>query len=93
MNASKKAIYQFDGLDEAVIGFATQALGEPLLVYDYDKIVGIFMEDGMDEEEAIEYVDYNVLNINLGERTPLVITLCTAQEAKIHLAETEGGMQ
>ena len=73
----KVAMYQFSDLDEAVVGLATQATGEPLLVYDYLKIVKIFMRrDGMTEEEAQEYADFNVINLNLGERTPLIMTPC-----------------
>jgi len=77
----KVAMYQFDDLDEAVVGLATQATGEPLLVYDYVKIVEIFMRDGMTEEEAQEYADYNVVGLNLGDRTPLIMTPCNMNGA------------
>lgn len=77
----EKTMYQFDGLDEAVIGLATQATSEPLLVYDYHKIIGIFMEQGMSEEEAEEFTDYNVIGLNLGDKTPLIITQCNYKEA------------
>jgi hypothetical protein len=77
----EKMMYQFNGLEKAVVGLATQALGEPLLVYDYNKIVDIFIDGGMNEDEAREYTEYNVLNLNLGERTPLIITPCDYEEA------------
>lgn len=46
----------FDGLDEAVIG--TDHRG--YLVYDYLRMLNVFLRD-MGEEEAVEWIDYNVL--------------------------------
>lgn len=48
----------FDGLMPAVVGFTY----DNRVIYDYEKILEVFQErDGMTEEEAIEYVDFNVL--------------------------------
>lgn len=87
----EKTMYQFDGLDEAVIGLATQATGEPLLVYDYNKIIEIFRKDGMSEQEAEEHVDYNVIGLNLGDKTPLIMTPCDYEGALKHLRGTYAG--
>ena len=56
-----------DGLDEAIIGF------EPNLwkvVYSREKCIDIMCRD-MNEEDAIEYLEYNTFNAYLGEKTPL----------------------
>ena len=48
-----------DGLDNCAIAFDIET---NKIIYDYDKIVDHFQEnDGMDYEEAIEWVDYNVV--------------------------------
>jgi hypothetical protein len=64
-----------DGFDEAFIGLS-QRINEPLLaVYSYDKMVDVLTErDGMDYEDAVEYLDFNVLGAWVGEQTPIVVT-------------------
>lgn len=52
----------FDGLDLAIVGFDHRGL----MVYDYNKMVNIFIADGMTWEEAVEWVDYNVIGTNAG---------------------------
>ena len=48
-----------EGLDEAVLGYSDGGL----LVYDYGKTVNHFVEEGMTREEAVEWVDFNVLGL------------------------------
>lgn len=63
-----------DGFDEACIGFS-QRINEPMLaVYSYQKMVDTLIErDGMDYEEATEYIDYNCLGAWIGKQTPLIV--------------------
>ena len=63
-----------DGLDEALIGTAYRIdLGE-ILVYDFDKCVDIFMDiNDWTEEEAIDWVEYNVVGAYVGEDTPIFV--------------------
>ena len=63
-----------DGFDEACIGFS-QRINEPMLaVYSYLKMVDTLIErDGMDYEEATEYIDYNCLGAWIGKQTPLIV--------------------
>lgn len=65
-----------DGLDEALIGIAYRIdLGE-ILVYDFDKCVDIFMDiNDWTEEEAIDWVEYNVVSAYVGEGTPIFVKL------------------
>lgn len=67
--ANPEAI-RFDGIDAAIIG--TDHNG--WLVYDYNKMVAAFMLQGMEGEEAIEWVDYNVLPTNAGNGFTVVYT-------------------
>ena len=63
-----------DGFDEALIGFS-QRINEPLLaVYSYSKMMNSLMErDGMTDEEAMEYIDYNCVGSWVGEQTPIIV--------------------
>lgn len=63
-----------DGLDDAIIG-TSQRINEPVLaVYSWEKIINIFVErDGMDFEEAVEFVEFNILGAWVGENTPIVV--------------------
>ena len=63
-------LLQADGFDGAIIGI------EPLsgkVIYDIDKMVEVLNEEGLSVEEAIEYLDFNVLNAYVGEQTPIYI--------------------
>jgi hypothetical protein len=63
-------LLQADGFDDAIIGI------EPLsgkVIYDIDKMIIVLNQEGLSSEEAIEYLDYNVLNAYVGENTPIYI--------------------
>ena len=63
-----------DGFDEAFLGFS-QRINQPILaVYSYDRLVKVCMDrDGMEWEEAVEYVDYNIVGAWVGEQTPIIV--------------------
>ena len=58
-----------DGFDKAIIGVTTQGL----VVYDYNKCVEVLMKEGMEEDEAVEHLDFNVVGSYMGEGTPIFI--------------------
>lgn len=60
---------RFDGLDEAIIG--TDHNGN--LVYSHDRMVDIFKQD-MEHDEAVEWIDYNVLPLNGGQGFTILFT-------------------
>ena len=67
-----KALYA-DGFEEAIIGVGIQ-FNTKLVAYDYDKCVKILMtRDGMSEDDAIEYVEYNVTGSWMGDNTPVFV--------------------
>ena len=62
-----------DGFEEALIGFGTR-FNNPVTIYDVAKCVDILIDrDGMNHEEAVEYMDYNVLGAYVGEETPIFL--------------------
>ena len=61
-----------DGFDEAIIGVGRQFDKPDRLIYDYDKCLAILMLDqDFTEEEAIEWMEYNVVGAYVGEGTPI----------------------
>lgn len=64
-----------DGFDEAVIGY------EPIndiFVYDRSKMIEIAIRDmDLSEQDALEYLEYNVWNAFVGEHTPIYINTGT----------------
>lgn len=76
---------KIDGFDGALIGIATvwQRTGDDeakrvdTLIYDGDAIVTILIhQSGMSEEEAIEYISYNIESAYVGENTPVIVWPC-----------------
>jgi hypothetical protein len=56
--------------DTAIVGF-TERIGQPNTVcYSKTKVLEILMEDGMTDEEALEYYHYNIVGAYMGEHTP-----------------------
>jgi hypothetical protein len=66
-----------DGLDEAIIGQALVWLGherEEVLVYSCQKIIEILMaRDGMSQEEAHEFIEFNIEGAYMGNQTPIFV--------------------
>ena len=57
-----------DGLDEAVIGIDLNSMR---LVYSVTKCIDINIAQGMTEDEAIEYLEFNTFGAYVGEKTPI----------------------
>lgn len=74
LEAMGESALLMDGLDEALLGFSTR-INEPMLAaYSWQKIMDILMErDGMDYEEAEEFISFNITGAWIGEHTPLII--------------------
>ena len=60
-----------DGLDDALIGWGMQATKMPVAIYNYDKCVEILINEGSSQDDAIEWMEYNVTNAWYGEGTPI----------------------
>jgi hypothetical protein len=60
-----------DGYDDAILGIDSKSYR---VIYDADEMVDILMEtDDLTEEEALEYLDYNVFNAWIGDQTPIYL--------------------
>lgn len=60
-----------DGFDDAIVGVCAAT---NKVVYSYDAMAGVLMHrDNMTIEEALEYLDFNVVGAYVGENTPIYI--------------------
>ena len=63
-----------NGLEDAIIGVGSRMNMPDVLIYSYNKCVKIFMEkEGWTHEEAIEWMDFNVVGAWVGEGTPIFL--------------------
>ena len=64
-----------DGFEDALIGVGV-IFNRSLATYDMRKCIDILMKrDGMTEEEAVEYFEFNVTGSYVGENTPVFVEL------------------
>ena len=61
----------WDDLDDAIIGHTTDFLA----VYDIGKLSQCLLKNNTDwtEEDALEWIDYNIIGAYVGQNTPLHI--------------------
>lgn len=73
--ASENTLFA-DGLDDAIIGVVERIdFDETIILYDTNKIIDLLKAEGMNNEEATEYFQYNILGSYMGEGTPAFATL------------------
>ena len=68
---------KWDGFDSAILGTASIWNGnervEVLVYSQYLMVNQLIVRDGMTEEEAIEYIDFNIENAYIGKDTPIIV--------------------
>lgn len=57
-----------DGFDDAILGVDETTMR---VIYSVKKCREILMEQGMNDEEAREYFDYNTRDAYMGDKTPI----------------------
>ena len=63
-----------DGFEDALIGIGRQ-FTQFIAVYDYDICIDILMRrDGMDYDDAIEWMEFNVVGAYVGPATPIFVS-------------------
>jgi hypothetical protein len=63
-----------DGFDSAVLGLSRGPGSADVAVYSIDRCIDILVKrDGMSDDEAIEYMDFNVLGAYMGPMTPIFV--------------------
>ena len=61
----------WDNLDESIIGYSSDFVA----VYDIDKMIDCLVKQNSEwtDEDALEWIDFNILTAYVGEYTPLHI--------------------
>lgn len=90
-NGSNDPTMLATGFEQAFIGVGSRPGRPMIMVYDIGKAIDILKtRDGMSQEEADEYLSFNVVGAWLGEGTPLFVERCSLEDAKNFLEEQEG---
>lgn len=78
------AFFEPPGMDAAIVGLSCYQPARAIcVVYDYEKLVTYFRDQGMSREEAEEWLSFNTLGAwLLGEKTPIVIKRVTVKRAE-----------
>ena len=67
-------IMLMDGFEDAFIGFSRRCGQPTLATYSWKEMIRVLVEsEGMDEEEAVEYIEYNCAGAWMGELTPVIL--------------------
>jgi len=61
-----------DGFNDAILGMCMQFGQEPVVAYDYDKCLE-FLQKDMSYEDAVEYMEFNVVGAYMGIYSPVFI--------------------
>jgi hypothetical protein len=69
---NEKALF-LDGYDQAIIGVGQRCGKLALAVYDNALIRHRLMSEGMDETDAIEFFEFNILGAWHGENSPILM--------------------
>lgn len=62
-----------DGFEDAYLGYVCNHHHSQVAVYDYLKCIEVLMEDGLTEEEAVEYLEMHTLSAYAGDNGPLFV--------------------
>jgi len=62
-----------DGFNDAILGIGRRCGQPDILAYDVEKVIAILVEQGMSQEEAEEYFEFNIAGAWVGELTPVWI--------------------
>jgi formylmethanofuran dehydrogenase subunit E len=66
-----------DGFDAALVGCTYGA--NVVAVYDIQRMIEVLVNEGMEHDDAVEFLEYNVVSAYLGEKTPLYVNFVTEE--------------
>jgi hypothetical protein len=73
LDETEEALPIWDDCDAAIVGVASRCATPDAVVYDYRKLIQVFVDQGLTHEEATEYVSFNILGAWIGPNTPLIL--------------------
>ena len=63
-------LLKMDGFDNCIAGVVEGFGQERIVCYDKFKVIDQMISEGMTEEEAVEFFEYNQIGAWVGDRTP-----------------------
>ena len=72
---NEEALFLPEEYHPALIGVGYRFSDGPLAVYDLKKVLEILQSEGMDEEESLEWYQYNIVGAWVGSGTPIFVEL------------------
>lgn len=63
-----------DGFDDCIEGVCNRFGQDPIICYNYDKIIKKLQSDGMSYDEAVEFHEFNQIGAYVGDKTPCFLT-------------------
>ena len=72
INENAEGAVLLSGFDDCIIGVVSEFGNGNRVLYSKEKIIKNLMKD-MDEEEANEYFDYNIIGGHFGEQNPVFL--------------------
>ena len=66
-----------DGFEAALVGFTCGT--NTVAVYDISRMIDILVDEGMERNDAVEHIDYNVIGSYVGDKTPIYIGFVTEE--------------
>ena len=83
------AMVKYPGFDRAILGMGVRCGQREVLVYDYERMVGIVMNrDGVTSEDADDFLSYNT-NQWVGDGTPVILYPLEPDEINALLEDNE----
>jgi len=67
----EEELLKADGYDAGIIGIDESSMR---LIYSVNRCIQLLVNDGMEEQEAAEYFNFNVKGSWVGEKTPIWCT-------------------
>lgn len=74
MEAGYDELMFADGFDDCILGICERMGQDPIVAYDYEKILDRLMAQGMDYMDAVEHFNFNIIGAWVGDLTPCFIT-------------------
>ena len=66
--------------DEAIVGVFERCGQPPVVVYDYDRLREILSMDLGSDDDAVEWIQFNIEGAWIGERTPAIMHPLTRED-------------
>jgi formylmethanofuran dehydrogenase subunit E len=66
-----------DGFDEALVGCTYGA--NVVAVYDINKMIEVLILEGLEYDDAVEFIEYNIVGAHLGDKTPQYVNFVTQE--------------